>query len=101
MLGRSRYAKLIDAQLDLFVRDHHDVIEEVRHRLELYNHGDRSDAEELYGDYVDAVEAGTEILAAMRDHYSASLEKPDDYLSAFNRAVARRLHEFSVEIENS
>ncbi len=101
MLRRSRYTKVIDAQLDLFVRDHHDVIEEVRQRLELYNGGDRSDAEELYGDYVDAVETGTAILADMRDHYSASLEEPEDYLSAFNRAVERRLREFSVAIEDS
>ena len=100
MFGRSRYAGVIDAQLDLFLREHRDVIEEAARRLEAYNQGDRSDAEELYGDYVDAVETGTEILADMRDHYGASLEDPDRYAAAFNRAVARRLPEFSLEIEN-
>lgn len=101
MFGRSRYAKVVDAQLDLFIRDHRDVIEEARQRFELYNRSDRSDAEELYGDYVDAVETGTDILAGMRDHYSATLDEPDEYVSAFNRAVARRLREFAVGIENS
>ena len=101
MFGRSRYAKVVDAQLDLFIRDHRDVIEEARQRFELYNRSDRSDAEELYGDYVDAVETGTDILAGMRDHYSATLDEPDEYVSAFNRAVARRLRQFAVEIENS
>ena len=95
MFGRSRYAKVIDAQIDLFIRDHQDVIGEVRQRLDLYNDGDRADAEELYGDYVDAVETGTEILSDMRDHYGATLAEPDDYVSAFNRAVAKRLPEFA------
>ena len=101
MFGRSPYAKVVDAQLDLFVREHREVIEEARERLETYNRGDRSDAEELYGDYADAVETGTEILVDMRDHYGATLEDPDDYVSAFNRAVAKRLPEFSLEIENT
>ena len=101
MLGRSRYAKIVEAQLDLFSREHRDVIEEARQRLELYNRGDRADAEELYGDYVDAVETGTQILADMRDNYGATLASPDEYLSAFNRGVSRRLAEFAPEIENT
>lgn len=100
MFRRSPYSKVISAQLELFVREHRDVIEVARQRLELYNRADRDDAEELYGDYVDAVETGTEILADMRDHYGATLADPDHYISAFNRAVARRLPEFAVEIEN-
>jgi hypothetical protein len=100
MFGRLRYTKVIDAQLELFVRDHRDVIEEARRRLELYNSSDRTDAEELYGDYVDAVEAGTEILADMRDHYAATVDDADGYAAAFNRAVAKRVPEFSLEIEN-
>jgi hypothetical protein len=100
VFGRSRFAKVVDAQLDLFVRDHRAVVEEAGTRLELYNRSDRSEAEELYGDYVDAVETGTEILADMRDHYAAALDEPDDYRTAFNRAVARRLPAFSLEIEN-
>lgn len=101
MFGRSRYTKVVDAQLDLFIREHHDVIDEARRRLELYNSSDRSDAEELYGDYIDAVETGTEVLAGMRDHYSTTLETPDEYVATFNRAVTKRLREFGVEIENT
>jgi hypothetical protein len=101
MFGRSRYAKVVDAQLDLFTRDQRHVIEEVRQRLELYSRSDRSDAEQLYGDYVDAVETGTEILADMRDRYSATVADPDAYVAAFNHGVSRRLREFSVEIENT
>lgn len=100
MFGRSRYSSVIDAQLDLFIREHRVVIEEVAERLAVYDRSDRSDAEELYGDYLDAVETGTEILADMRDHYGVSLEDPAEYVSAFNRAVAKRLPAFSLEIEN-
>jgi hypothetical protein len=55
-LRRSRFARLIDSQLDLFARENRDVLEEVAQRLEAYNRADRGEAEELYGDYVDAVE---------------------------------------------
>ena len=100
MFRRTRYGKLIETQLDLFVREHRDVLAEVRERLEAYNRADRSEAEELYGDYLDAVETGTEILADMRDHYAQSIEDGEAYIDEFNRAVARRLPEYALEIEN-
>jgi hypothetical protein len=100
MFGRSKFGAIIASQLDLFLREHRDVIEEVRERLETYNQADRSEAEELYGDYVDAVETGTEILADMRDHYARSVDDPDRYVAEFNRAVAKRLPTYALEIEN-
>ena len=102
MFGRSRFAKLVDAQLDVFVRDRGDVLDEVRDRLEAYNRADRSEAEELYGDYVDVVETGTELLADIRDAYAATLPEGTDelYVAEFNRGVARRWKAFAVEIEN-
>jgi hypothetical protein len=100
MLRRARFAHVIEAQLDLFVREHRDVIEDVATRLERYNAAERDEAEELYGDYVDAVETGTEILADLRDNYAQALEDPDPYLHEFNRAVKRRLPEYALEIEN-
>jgi len=100
MFGRNRFASIVDAQLELFAREHRDVIDDVHARLEAYNDAERSEAEELYGDYVDAVETGTEILADMRDHYAATLEDPDPYLRAFQRGVERRLRPFALELEN-
>ena len=84
---RARFADVISRQLDLFEREHPDVITEAEERLAAYNRAERDEAEELYGDYVDAVETGTEILA-------------DEYEAAFNRAVAKRLPRFALEIEN-
>jgi hypothetical protein len=100
MFGRSRFGPVIDTQLDLFVRDHADVIEEANDRLDAYNRAGRDEAEELYGDYVDAVETGTEILADLRDHYARTVEDPDRYCIEFNRAVAKRMPAFALEIEN-
>ena len=99
---RARFSEVIDRQLDLFVRDNPYVIEEVRERLEAYNTAERDEAEELYGDYVDAVETGTELLADIRDHFARSLDEGVDeqYQREFNRAVSKRLPEFALEIEN-
>jgi hypothetical protein len=100
MFRRARFTQVIDVQLELFLRDHRDVIDDVALRLERYHAADRDEAEELYGDYVDAVETGTEILADLRDQYAQALEEADAYLAEFNRAVKRRLPEYALEIEN-
>ena len=100
MLRRTRFATVIDAQLDLFVREHRDVIEEAKERLDAYNRAGRGEAEELYGDYLDAVETGTEILADLRDHYAATVDDAERYALEFNRAVQKRLPPFALEIEN-
>jgi isocitrate dehydrogenase kinase/phosphatase len=99
---RARFADVIARQLDLFERDHHFVVEEARERLDAYNRADRDEAEELYGDYVDSVETGTEMLADIRDAYARTLEEgiDDRYEREFNRAVAKRLPPFALEIEN-
>ena len=100
MFRRSPYAEVISAQLDLFVRDHAEVVGEAKDRLDAYNRAGRDEAEELYGDYIDAVETGTEILADVRDHYARSVDDPDRYCIEFNRAVAKRMPAFASEIEN-
>ena len=99
---RDRFGDVIRRQLDLFALDHRFVIEEVDERLDAYNRADRDEAEELYGDYVDAVETGTEILADIRDAYSRNLEEgiDDQYEREFNRAVLKRWPHFALEIEN-
>jgi isocitrate dehydrogenase kinase/phosphatase len=99
---RARFNDVISRQLDLFERNHRHVAEEALERLAAYNQADKDEAEELYGDYVDAVETGTEILADIRDAYARTLEEgiDDEYERAFNRAVAKRLPPFALEIEN-
>jgi hypothetical protein len=100
MFRRARFGDVIDTQLDLFVRERRDILDDVDARLDAYNRAGRDDAEELYGDYVDAVETGTVLLADLRDHYASTLADPDLYVEEFNREVARRLPELALEIEN-
>jgi len=99
---RRRFADVIARQLELFEREHGDVIAEAQERLEAYNRAERDEAEELYGDYVDAVETGTEILADMRWEYIRTLDEDaaEEYEAEFNRAVAKRLPPFGLEIGN-
>jgi hypothetical protein len=99
---RRRFADVISRQLDLFERDEADLIEECERTERAYNAAPRYEAEERYGDYVDVVETGTELLADLRDHYSRTLdEEPSEvYEAEFNRAVAKRLPRFALEIEN-
>ena len=92
---------MIERQLALFEREYPEVIEEARERLEAYNRADRDEAEELYGDYIDAVETGTELLADMRGvHPDARRGCGEEYEAEFNRAVTKRLPPFALEIEN-
>jgi hypothetical protein len=99
---RSKFADVIRRQLDGFEREHADVIEEAREKLAAYDDASRDEAEELYGDYLDAIETGTEILADLRDNYAQSLGEAivDDYLRDFDKAVGKRLAPFRLELEN-
>jgi isocitrate dehydrogenase kinase/phosphatase len=99
---RRRFADVISRQLDLFEREQRGLIDDCIAAERAYDRADRDEAEERYGDYVDLVETGTEVLAEIRDHFAATLDETaaDEYEEAFNRAVAKRLPRFALEIEN-
>jgi hypothetical protein len=99
---RGRFTDVISRQLDLFVRDEADLIRECEEAERAYNNAPRDEAEEKYGDYVDVVETGTELLADLRDHFKWTLDEDtaEAYEEEFNRAVLKRLPRFALEIEN-
>ena len=101
MFRRRRFADLIRRQLDVFDVDSDEIFEEITRRKELYDRADRDEAEELYGDYIDAVETGTEALADMRDRFKRTLDEDaaDEYELEFNRAVKKRWPMFGLEID--
>ena len=101
-LRREPFRDVIARQLDLFVEDEADLLEECRERFSVYQHADREEREEAYGDFSDAVETATEALADMRDRFKRTLEEDasDEYEDAFNRAVRKRWPELGLEIEN-
>ena len=102
MFRRGRFSDVIARQLDLFEQDHADLIRECDDAERAYDRAPRKEAEERYGAYVDLVEEGTETLADLRDHFAATLPEgvDDEYEQEFNRAVAKQLPRFALEIEN-
>jgi hypothetical protein len=101
-LRRARFADVIDRQLDLFEREQRGLIEDCIAAERAYDEADRDEAEERYGDYVDLVETGTEILADLRDNFATTLDgdAAEEYEGEFNRAVLKRLRRFALEIED-
>jgi hypothetical protein len=101
-LRRARFAEVVKRQLDLFEREHGGLIEDCLAAERAYNEAPRDEAEERYGDYVDLVETGTELLADLRDNFAATLDEDadDEYEETFNRAVLKRFRRFALEIED-
>lgn len=100
-LGRARFGDLIQRQLDLFEREHRGLIEDCLEAERAYVSAPRDEAEERYGDYLDLVETGTELLADIRDHFASTLDDDttEEYEDAFNRSVVKRFRRFALEIE--
>ena len=101
-LRRDPFRDVIARQLDLFVEDEADLLEECRDKFRAYERAPREDTEEAYGDFSDVVETATEALADMRDRFARTLdeESAEVYEDAFNRAVRKRWPELGLEIEN-
>ena len=99
---RDPFRDVVARQLDLFVEDEADLLEECREKSRAYERADREDREEAYGDWSDAVETATEALADMRDRFARTLdeEAAEAYEDSFNRAVQKRWPELGLEIEN-
>ena len=97
---KGRFGDLIGRQLDLFEREHAELIAECETAERAYDKAERDEAEERYGDYLDLVETGTELLAGLRDNFASTLDEGTDeeYEDEFNRAVLRRLPRFALEI---
>jgi hypothetical protein len=97
-----RFSELVARQLDLFENEQRAVIEDCETALEKYNAAGREEAEARYEEYLDLVETGTEELAALRDNFASTMddEAAEEYEAEFNRAVAKRLPRFALEIED-
>ena len=93
MFGRSAFRNVILRQLDIFAVDEADgLLADVQEMKRLYDEADRDDAEEAYGDYVDAIDAVKDALADMRDRFAAALDETaaEEYEPAFEDAARKR-----------
>jgi hypothetical protein len=93
---------VIARQLELFVEDEADLLEDCRDTFRAYKSAPREEAEDAYGAFVDAVETATEALAELRDRFRGTLgeEAAEAYEDSFNLAVRKRWPELGLEIEN-
>jgi hypothetical protein len=99
---RGRFADVIRRQLDLFEQEQAELIAECDAAEDAYDQADRDEAEERYGDYLDLVETGTELIAGLRDNYATTMdeETAEEYAEEFNHTVRVRLPRFALEIED-
>jgi hypothetical protein len=99
---RGRFVDLVERQLELFEADNADLLQDCRDALDAYNSASKEDAEELYGDYVDAVDTARDALLEYRDAYAASLdeEAAEEYENVFNRLVHMRLPSLGLELDS-
>ena len=103
MFRRKRFREVIERQLAFFEEEDSDLLDDVGLALDKYNHADRDEAEELYGDYQLAIEAATDRLAEFRDAYARTLDEDDaeQYAQEFNRGVVDRWRALALTIEES
>lgn len=98
----NQFDEVIDRQLLIFEQDQRALIEDAETALQKYNQAGRDEAEARYEEFLDLVESATEELAALRDNFSAAMDETaaEAYEAEFNRAVAKRLPRFALEIED-
>ena len=92
MILRRRFADLVARQLDLFETDDRPLLADVDRAKAAYDRAERDDAEQAYGDYVDAVDAVKDALAEARDRFAATLDgdTAEEYEAALERAARKR-----------
>ena len=89
---RNRFGDLVRRQLDLFVEDDADLLQEAETALRAYDEAEREDAEEAYSDYQLVLESVVESLEELRDTYGMTLDDDsrEAYEKAFGRAARKR-----------
>jgi len=93
MMFRRRFSDLVSRQLDVFAADEaQGVLAEVRDLKAIYDQAPREQAEDAYGDYMDAIDAVKDALVDMRNRFAATLDGDavDEYETAFERGAKRR-----------
>ena len=97
---RARFVDLVERQLELFETEYAGLLEDCQAALDAYNAASTDEAEELYGDYVDQVDAARDALLGYRYTYARTLENDaaEEYEEVFNDVVRRRLPSLGLEL---
>ena len=96
-----RFQEVAERQLALFREDQAVLLAEVEEALGAYDSAGRDEAEERYGEFVDLVDTGREVLVDMRDAFAESLddEAAEEYRLVFDDLVRKRLPRFGLELD--
>jgi hypothetical protein len=99
---RSRFADLVDRQLDLFAEDDADLVAEAAEAEAAWNAAGADTAEEVYGDYQLVIDAIGDRLLEIREIYAGSLEEAAsrEYTAEFNRAATRRFRRYATILDD-
>jgi hypothetical protein len=91
--GRTRFADVIRAQLDLYLEQNADLLRRVEAAKQAYDRARSPGAEEAYGAYMDAVEEAEDALLELRDRYAETMAARERgrYEREFSRAAERML----------
>ncbi len=95
------FADLVERQLRLFEEEHAGLIADCEAALRAYNAAPSEQAEERYGDFLDLVDTGQDLLEEIRDTYAKTLdeEAAEAYRWVFNELARRRLPRFALELQ--
>jgi len=96
-----RFQEVAERQLALFRQDQAELVAEVEEALGAYDSAGRDEAEERYGEFIDLVDTGREVLVDMRDAFAESLdeEAAEEYRLVFDDLVRKRLPRFGLELD--
>jgi hypothetical protein len=107
---RQRFSDLIQVRLELFEREQHELLEQLAAAERHYRRAGAPESEELYGDYMDLVEAAEDEMLALRDRYAETMAARERrrYEREFTRTaermlptlVARRLYLRAIDPDN-
>jgi hypothetical protein len=98
VLGRRRFAELVQRQLDLFEEDARPVLDEAAAADSAWAHATAEESEELFGDYQLIVDELAERLYDLREGYARTLDDraAEDYRKAFNRGAKNRFRRYAA-----
>ncbi len=102
MLGRGRFADVVNRQLELYASGEADLLEEAAVADAAWTNADRDESEELYGDYQLVVDALAERLLEIRETYASTLDESaaSGYREAFSRAARKRYRAYAGLLED-
>jgi len=102
MLGRRRFRRLVERQLELFAEDEAELLAQADEADAAWTSAEPAVTEELYGDYQLVVDAIGERLYDLRETYAATLDEATarEYRAEFDRMAAKRFRRYAAFLED-